>query len=340
MSVKSNRINEDSVCCFRSISSKGIRVCWEILAKCNLSCHHCMVYSPIRKGPSLSRMLQIVEEMTRINVHKVLISGGEPFLFPFLEELCFALYEKGILVDINTNATQFTIEKLEGLKKMGVTELTISLDGSSKEIYEKCRPNANWFQVIENISNAVKLGFDVDIVFVPTKLNQHQLEETANLSCNLNCKSLTVAGLVRFEKAHQNWHSLALDKMELQNLYSRIKKLRSEISIPLRSNRIATSLPPTPCGAGESVLGIDAAGYVHPCPLYILQPSLQNDVIYRPLEEIVYSSEFQSLLPQVNSMNNCSSCPHNSTCKGGCFGVKQMLGLSFKNPDPICEISF
>lgn len=339
MNVQSKRLNEDSVCCFRSITGKGIKVCWEITTRCNLSCHHCMVYPPVRPGLPPDKMLRTADEMKTMNVKKVLISGGEPFLFPHLEKLCSVISSAGILVDINTNATLFTENKLKRLMDRGVNELTISLDGSSADVYETCRPGASFEKVIQNIAAAAAMGFSVDIVFVPTRKNVHQLKEIIDLSQKLGAMSLTIAGLVRFQKAGENWDRLKLEESQVLQLYRDINTGRRESSIPIRTNRVFTPLPPERCGVGKTVLAIDASGYVHPCSLYILPFAPFNDLLNHTPGEIVNSPRFKAALPSALDLKGCAPCRYRKKCGGGCPGVKQMDRVPLNHPDPICDIS-
>ncbi|MGH7300464.1 MAG: radical SAM protein, partial [Candidatus Rokuibacteriota bacterium] len=75
--VRSVLQTEDQICCFRSITSAGVRVLWEITSACNLRCDFCLVEMK-RKQVSLDQALGIADQLVEHGVDKVLLSGGEP----------------------------------------------------------------------------------------------------------------------------------------------------------------------------------------------------------------------------------------------------------------------
>lgn len=333
--TESIRVNEDSVCCFRSISHRGLRVCWELLDECNLNCPHCLVYPATRPPLELARMFDVVGEMKAAGVRKVLLSGGEPLLFRGLAALCAKLAENGILIDLNTNATLATRDRLRELRDAGVGELTVSLDGASITAYARCRSGAALGDVVRNIGNARRLGFDVDVVYVPTRLNVDEIEDVAELAALLDASSLTVAGLIPFQRGASNRAHLELDASEIAALWHRIDRIRATSPLPIRTNRLVTAKPAEACGAGTTICGIDASGYVHPCPLYILPSGPANDLLLHRFDEIVSAPGFAV---RAEPTAGCPDCASRATCQGGCLGVKRILDIPLTEPDPLCNV--
>ena len=95
---------EDQICCFRSITSSGVRVLWEITSACNLRCDFCLVEIK-RKPVSLDQALAIADELVERRVDKVMLSGGEPLLFKGVEHVMRRLIDGGVLVKLLTNGT-------------------------------------------------------------------------------------------------------------------------------------------------------------------------------------------------------------------------------------------
>lgn len=311
-------------------------MCWEITSRCNLLCPHCFTYPPVRPELPLTRMVEIVEEMASAGVRRVLLTGGEPLMSPHLDALCHALTDNSILIDVNTNATMANARRLRELASAGVKELTVSLDGGSADDYERCRPGAKFDTVLGNIRTAIALGFSVDLTFVPTALNFHAFQEVARLAEKLKASSLTVAGLVAFQRARDNQALLALHPDQVEELCLKIDLMRNELHTPIWSNRLRTPKPTRPCVAGKNIVGIDASGYMHPCPLYVLPFTRANDLTQHPFVDILRDQNFypQTLTP--NGMVECFNCPHAPNCPGGCLGVKRKLELPAGGPDPLC----
>ncbi len=95
---------EDQICCYRSITSSGVRVLWEITSACNLKCDFCLVEMK-RKQVSLDQALEIADALIAQGVDKVLLSGGEPLLFRGVEHVMRRLVDGGVLVKLLTNGT-------------------------------------------------------------------------------------------------------------------------------------------------------------------------------------------------------------------------------------------
>ena len=95
---------EDQACCFRSITSSGVRVLWEITSACNLRCEFCLVEMK-RKHVSLDDALGIADALVERGVDKVMLSGGEPLLFRGVEDVMRRLIDGGVLVKLLTNGT-------------------------------------------------------------------------------------------------------------------------------------------------------------------------------------------------------------------------------------------
>jgi radical SAM protein with 4Fe4S-binding SPASM domain len=282
-------------------------------------------------------MLDVAAEMRRAGVRKVLVSGGEPLLFPGLVELCRALTKNGILVDVNTNLTVAAPDTLAELRAADVLELTVSLDGATAEVYSGCRPGGELVRVIENAQLARSHGFLLDFTYVPTQLNIGEFERVADLAGQLGASSLTVAGLVLFGRAIPNQRKLQLTPVQIRSLRARIERYRKSTELPIRTNRISTPHPTEACQAARRVWGIDASGFVHPCALYMLPPDATRDLAERSFDDIV--ADFSGCIDLPRVMTGCQGCVARKSCPGGCLGIKDMMGIDRKAPDTTCLVN-
>ena len=77
---------------------------------------------------------------------------GEPSLHKDLIELVRYAKQKGILeVQMNTNGIPYNETKIRGLIEAGLDRIIFSVDGASKETYEKIRVGAKYEKLVENI---------------------------------------------------------------------------------------------------------------------------------------------------------------------------------------------
>jgi radical SAM protein with 4Fe4S-binding SPASM domain len=77
---------------------------------------------------------------------------GEPALHKGLEELVRYAKDQGILeVQINTNGIPFKRDRIERLIDAGLDRVIFSMDGATKETYEKIRVGADFDKLMTNI---------------------------------------------------------------------------------------------------------------------------------------------------------------------------------------------
>jgi AdoMet-dependent heme synthase len=159
--------------------------------RCNSRCKHCYFDS----GKSLpyemkaKQIKKALDELKKIGVKKIDITGGEPLLRDDLEEIISYAKKQDFYVKVLTNGLLLSKEKLALLKKAGLDAIGISLDGSTPEIYNSVR-NMNekvFNSVIKNIKNTVSFGFYVKVNTVALDLNIDDLVNISEL-----CRKLKV----------------------------------------------------------------------------------------------------------------------------------------------------
>lgn len=269
MRIESLRKNEDVLCCFRRINIKGCRLLWEITSKCNLKCLHCFV-KPTKNKKELTtkEALEIIDLLPKINVKKILFTGGEPLLRKDIFELIKKSIDKGIHVDLNTNATLIDYNIAEKLQKAKLQEITTSIDGANAKTHEKIRGVKGSFKkTIENIRILKKMKFRVDIVCVANKINKNEIENVIDLAFSLGADSITISNLIIKGNALKNLERLKLTSSDFSKIKKVIDKKREELSnFPIRTLGMPWGLPEK-CEAGKGILYLDSTGELHPCSL-------------------------------------------------------------------------
>ncbi|MDR0975971.1 MAG: anaerobic ribonucleoside-triphosphate reductase activating protein [Christensenellaceae bacterium] len=87
--------------------------CVIFLGGCNFRCHYChnsQIFSPKSNSMSFVEVFADIESKKKF-LDGVVISGGEPTLFPRLREIINAIRGLGLLVKLDTNGTNFEILK-------------------------------------------------------------------------------------------------------------------------------------------------------------------------------------------------------------------------------------
>lgn len=158
---------------------------WECTWRCNLSCRHCG--SDCKSSSMLPDMpaedfLRVVDTIRpHVDPHRlnIVITGGEPLVRQDIEKVGLELYRREMPWGIVTNGMLLNEKRFESLRRAGLHNLTISLDGLEE--------NHNWMRghkesfmravaAIRMAAKAQDLHFDV-----VTCVNRRSLPELGAL---------------------------------------------------------------------------------------------------------------------------------------------------------------
>ena len=120
---------------------------------CNNNCIACWNRSPLlgdlekndewkRQTLSLELLESLIDELARMGVEKILLSGGgEPFMHPDILKIVELVKSHHIFCEINTNGTLIEQFKARRLFELGLDHLVISLWAGSIKGYVEVHPN-------------------------------------------------------------------------------------------------------------------------------------------------------------------------------------------------------
>jgi MoaA/NifB/PqqE/SkfB family radical SAM enzyme len=123
-----------------------------LTSRCNLRCIMCDHWRNKNiEELSSDEWKRIIDQLERMKIKEVDVSGGEPFVRKDIWEILEYLASKKISVNITTNFTLLTEEDIKRLFETSVSRLQISLDGI-EETHDVIRGQKNTFnRVIKNI---------------------------------------------------------------------------------------------------------------------------------------------------------------------------------------------
>ena len=135
---------------------------------CNLACRYCLTASSPRspvRGLTKAQMIDAVNQAKELGFSSVGITGGEPFLQPWLPD---ALAEIGMIlpVIVLTNGTMLTrMSVRQGLLKSKdlPVQLQISVDDPDPLVHDEQRGKGSFQRAIEGIPWLVEHGLSVRI---------------------------------------------------------------------------------------------------------------------------------------------------------------------------------
>jgi cyclic pyranopterin phosphate synthase len=133
--------------------------------RCNYRCRYCMDpdfrYMPKRSLLSLEQYLAIARAGRSLGISKLRITGGEPTLYPQIDELVDGLGRIGFEdVAMTTNGSLLTRDRLARWRNAGLHRITLSLDSLRPErVRSITRAEASPDTVI----NAIAMAHDVGL---------------------------------------------------------------------------------------------------------------------------------------------------------------------------------
>ncbi len=144
---------------------------FELSPICNFACKMCYVRKTMesiqKEGKSLrtaAEWIALARECKEAGMLYLLLTGGEPFLYPNFRYLYEALHDMGIIISINTNGTMIDKETLSWLKDHAPARVNITLYGASPETYGRICGNPSGYQrTIDAILALKEVGIPVSI---------------------------------------------------------------------------------------------------------------------------------------------------------------------------------
>ncbi len=146
---------------------------------CNLACDYCCVRSSpqtARRALGVDRVRQLATEAVAAGVSELILTGGEPFLLPDIDDLvaaCTAVLPTTLL----TNGMLFRGRRLDALRRMDKTQLAlqISLDSASADLHDEHRGRGSWNRAVAGIRIARDEGFRVRVAATLPYEQSHEL---------------------------------------------------------------------------------------------------------------------------------------------------------------------
>lgn len=137
------------------VLARPLRIHIEVNDFCNLKCPHCPRENPdIPKntGHIPIEAVRNLEPWFRTATYVGLAGNGEPFLHPDIIEILQVVTRAGATPSVISNATLWKkLDMIDKLAGIGPMLLMVSVDGGTKDTFEKWRKRANFEAVRENL---------------------------------------------------------------------------------------------------------------------------------------------------------------------------------------------
>jgi len=130
---------------------------------CQCQCVHCSVPGPSQIYPpmSLEEINRVAEESLALGVNNMTFTGGEPLLFPDLEQCISRIPQELAVVQVFTNGLTLDLRRALSLKAAGTYAVQISLDSPDAEEHDRLRGKQG---ASESVREAVANALEADLL--------------------------------------------------------------------------------------------------------------------------------------------------------------------------------
>jgi MoaA/NifB/PqqE/SkfB family radical SAM enzyme len=270
----------------------------EITQRCMNNCIYCSSYSNrnSKHEIQLDKIKSIIDECKELGFTHINLSGGEPFLHKDIVEIVKYINSKGLHIDIySSGIVQYKGNYLDSIHQ---TTLSIIQPYINNIIFnvQTLKPNkynriVNESHSIEllfkSIKNSISVDINIEINFVPMKLNKDELPYIIENLKSLRINKINILKLVEQGRVKDN-KDIILSGKETDNIIEYIKQ-KNDNNIRLGDS--FTSCNCSTCNAGKNKLVIRYDGQVLPCERF-KEITNENNIYNMSLNEIYNQIRF------------------------------------------------
>ena len=337
-----------------------------ITGRCNLHCKYCFYADEMvaLKDLPTERWLAFFEELGRLKVMDVTLTGGEAFTRPDLFQLIDGLIANQMRYDILSNGTLITEQVLAqfevGKRRLRLDSIQVSIDGSCAEIHNLSRP-ASFDRALRGLRLLKEARFPVT---VRVTINRHNVDDLENIA-HLLLEDVGLPGFSTNEafpmgSGKCSGESIILTRDQRQQAMDTLMALNERYEgrisaqagplalakqfadIEARMARGETEMPGrgtlSACGGVFQKVDIQHDGTIVPCHMLptltmgmIGVDDLQEAWLHHPAINAVRQ---RRSIP-TSSLETCRDCPYAGFCTAGCPGMAMNVTGKLNARDPL-----
>lgn len=324
----------------------------ELLPLCNMDCKMCYVHQTKAQMESQGRMLTcdewlaIAEDAKKNGVLYLLLTGGEPLIYPEFDRLYTSLAHMGFVLSINTNATLLDERWADLLGKYPCRRLNITLYGKDDETYGKLCGNKKGFsQVMRALELLQERKVKFRLTCSVTPYNFEQLPELFLIAEKLGvplepCSYMfppfrrddNAQTFVRLtpEEAAANYITTYVGKKDRETLVQAAKNTLDKIG----KQTDYSAVPGLTCGAARTGFWINWKGEMLPCGMFT-EPKMS--LLENSFRECWSHIVRQTL--KLKRCQECESCGKREICKTCAAACLTETGSFEGKPEYLCKMT-
>lgn len=324
----------------------------ELLPLCNLNCDMCYVrmskqeMEQVGRLRTISEWLSIAEDMAKAGTLFILLTGGEPLLYPEFRTLYLKLLELGMIVTINTNGTLLNKEWADFFAEHKPRRINITLYGASNKTYEQLCHYPNGFdKTVEGIRLLRERDIDVKINGSLAKGNVDDRMQIIEIGESLDAPvriDTYMYPTIR-ERLHDYNYQSRLDpetaararvdvlRREMgEELFSQYRKMTLET---VQQTQEGEAIPGRmKCRAGQSSFVINWQGQMRSC-VVLDNPSIS-------LDETPFADAWEQVVMGVEKLRisvKCNQCTLRNVCNTCAAAAIAETGRADGVPEYLCR---
>jgi radical SAM protein with 4Fe4S-binding SPASM domain len=343
---------EEGLCVESQVSNEALEgILFLVTQACNLACHHCSWGSAsVPEDFPRDFFYKIVKEVSSLGVKSLLISGGEPLLWPDLFDMISFASQK-LRVSLSTNGTLIGETEAQKVKEAGVSEIAISLDGISARTHDDLRGKGNFQKTLQGIDSLKRegLGEKINLHFCLSKRSIDEAIDFPKFAEKLGIRKITYLSMKKLGKASKVWNDLKPDRESYQEFLLKLYETFFTQGFPIVVNSPLSGFRPvvkpqervSTCPFGTQLI-VDVKGGIYPCPGMFFPDYRLGNVFDMSIEEAMRSPKFEALKEAFRArqekIGRCRSCTWRNLCRGGCTSSVYTEKGTIWETDDLCEL--
>lgn len=320
---------EQYLCEKATLNYTPINAILELTPLCNMNCDMCFVrLSPdelSKQGRlrSLDEWISLAESLKKAGTLFILLTGGEPLLYPDFRELYIYLIQSGFIVTINTNGTLLNDDWADFFLQYRPRRINITLYGKDEESYNKlCHYPTGYSKALNALSLLKERKIDVKLNGSITNINMQDIDSLIDIAdkYHVKWKIDTYMYPATRERTRDFNHSVRLSpdiaaKIRVELLY---RQLGRDAFCKMAEEYLDNIIAPTvqeenlsifSCRAGRSSLVINWNGEMRPC-IMLSTPSLS---VFKLGFDIAWG-QMNRLVEEIQPSSKCCTCSFRKVC--------------------------
>ena len=207
-------------------------IAWQVTNECNLACLHCIEESGPGKAfkdeLSDDQVFEVLRQIVDNDVPYLSFSGGEPMLHPRFFDMADYVCSRGAQLKVETNGHFLTPEACARIKALGVKAVQVSLDGATRETFNRMRVRGDFDRAIGGIGNLRRAGVPIEINYSPASFSAHEAGQAVDLAYELGAESFYTGRTMYTGNAVKTWQKMAPSEAQYEVLFATLHEKTEE----------------------------------------------------------------------------------------------------------------